>query len=165
MPISMQRALIIGSPGSGKSTFARALQRKTGLPLHYLDMLWHLPDRTTVTAEEFDRRLGEILRKERWIIDGNYSRTMPERLAACDMVFLFDLPASACLANVRSRIGHQRPDMPWVERAEDPEFMKYIADFPAAKFPRLEQLTGASGRNVQKFRSRHEALAYLDALS
>ena len=52
-----KRALILGCPGSGKSTFARRLRDITGLPLHYLDMIWHLPDRTTVPKEVFDRRL------------------------------------------------------------------------------------------------------------
>lgn len=42
-----QKAIIIGCPGAGKSTFARKLSEKTQLPLYYLDMLWHKPDRTT----------------------------------------------------------------------------------------------------------------------
>lgn len=89
----MQKIIIIGSPGSGKSTFSRKLRDVTGLPLFYLDMLWHLPDRTNVSREEFDRRLSEILSGEKWIIDGNYQRTLELRLRECDTVFLFDLPA------------------------------------------------------------------------
>ena len=54
----MERAIVIGNSGAGKSTFARALRDITGLPLHYLDRLWHRPDKTTVTREEFDLRLG-----------------------------------------------------------------------------------------------------------
>ena len=49
----MKRAIVIGSPGAGKSTFARKLKDKTGLPLYYLDRIFHKPDRTTVTREEF----------------------------------------------------------------------------------------------------------------
>ena len=67
----MQKVMIIGCPGSGKSTFARRLRDLTGLPLYYLDMLWHKPDRTNITKEEFDARLIEITGRDRWIIDGN----------------------------------------------------------------------------------------------
>lgn len=63
----MKRVIVIGSPGAGKSTFSRKLRDKTGLPLHYLDMMWHLPDRTTISKEEFDNRLTEILKTDRWI--------------------------------------------------------------------------------------------------
>ena len=70
------KIMIIGSPGSGKSTFARKLRDKTGLPLFYLDMIKHKLDRTTISSEEFDKKLKEILVKSQWIIDGNYKRTL-----------------------------------------------------------------------------------------
>ena len=60
----MKKVIVIGSPGAGKSTFARALRDRTGLPLYYLDMLWHKPDRTNVSREEFDRGLKELLKKD-----------------------------------------------------------------------------------------------------
>ena len=82
----MKKILVIGSPGSGKSTFSRRLREITGLPLFYLDLLWHKPDKTTYSREEFDRKLGELLEREAWILDGNYARTLPLRLAACDTV-------------------------------------------------------------------------------
>lgn len=65
----MLRAIVIGSPGAGKSTFARKLRDLTGLPLFYLDRIWHKPDKTNITKEEFDARLREILKEDRWIID------------------------------------------------------------------------------------------------
>lgn len=68
----MLKAIVIGSPGAGKSTFARKLRDATNLPLHYLDMLWHKPDQTNISTEEFEIRLAEILKRDKWIIDGNY---------------------------------------------------------------------------------------------
>ena len=76
----MKKVLVIGCAGAGKSTFARKLSEKTGLPLYYLDMIWHKADRTTVSTEEFDATLSEIMNKDQWILDGNYLRTMPLRL-------------------------------------------------------------------------------------
>ena len=87
----MKRVIVIGSPGAGKSTFARKLKDKTGLPLYYLDRIFHKPDRTTVNHEEFDQKLQTILQTDRWIIDGNYQRTLPLRFEACTDVFFLDL--------------------------------------------------------------------------
>lgn len=53
----LNKVIVIGSPGAGKSTFSRKLRDVTGLPLYYLDMLWHKPDRTTISREEFDTKL------------------------------------------------------------------------------------------------------------
>ena len=71
----MKRVIVIGSPGAGKSTFARKLKDKTGLPLYYLDRIFHKPDGTTFTRKEFDQKLQTIMQTDRWIIDGNYQRT------------------------------------------------------------------------------------------
>ncbi len=111
----MQKVIVIGCPGAGKSTFARRLREKTGLPLYYLDMLWHKPDRTNMSQEEFDTRLQEILKQERWIVDGNYLRTLEMRLQACDTVFFLDYPLELCLEGARARIGTVREDLPWQE--------------------------------------------------
>lgn len=65
----MLEAIVIGSPGAGKSTFARKLRDITKLPLYYLDLMWHKPDRTHISREEFDAQVRELVKKDRWIID------------------------------------------------------------------------------------------------
>ena len=115
----MKRVLVIGCPGAGKSTFSRRLSAKTGLPIHYLDMIWHKPDRTNISQEEFDERLESILRFDEWIIDGNYLRTLTRRLQECDTVFFFDIPLDDCLMGVTDRLGKPREDMPWVDTELD----------------------------------------------
>ena len=63
----MKKIIVIGCPGSGKSTFARKLRDITNLPLYYLDMLWHKPDQTNISMEEFDYELNKIIKKDKWI--------------------------------------------------------------------------------------------------
>ena len=64
-----------------------------------LDENDELRDKWEALVEEYaDAALAEILRKDRWIIDGNFSRTLERRLAECDTVFLFDLPLADCIA-------------------------------------------------------------------
>ena len=163
----MQKVLVIGCPGAGKSTFARALRDATGLPLCYLDMLWHKPDRTHITREEFDRVLAEWLARPAWIIDGDYSRTLPQRLEACDTVFFLDFPLEVCLAGVENRRGAQRPDMPWVEEELDAEFLQYILDFGQAQLPAIRAMLEPyrGRRQILTFRSRAGADAWLNALA
>ena len=83
----MKKIIIPGCPGGGKSTFARALQKQTGLPLFYLDRMNWNPDRTTVEKDVFLERLQEVLSREEWILDGNYGSTIELRLQACDTAF------------------------------------------------------------------------------
>ena len=77
------KIIILGCCGSGKSTLSRKLSDRTGLPLYHLDMIWWRPDETHIPREEFDRKLGEILAGERWIVEGDYRRTYEPRIRAC----------------------------------------------------------------------------------
>lgn len=158
-----QRILVIGCPGAGKSTFSRQLRDRLGLPLFYLDRLWHRDDRTTVPREEFERGLAGILEEDRWIIDGNYLRTLEMRLKRCDTVFLLDYPLTLCLEGVKARIGKKREDMPWVEEEFDEEFHQWIVDFPRTQLPRIYELLRMyqDDKRVFVFRSRQEADMFL----
>lgn len=159
----MLKIIIIGSPGAGKSTFARKLRDATDIPLYYLDMLWHKPDQTNISREAFDAKLGEIIKKDRWIIDGNYQRTLEPRLKACDTVFLMDLPTEVCLLGAQSRIGKKREDLPWLEREFDEEFKQWILDFPQNELPGIYELLGKyeKSKEIIIFKSRKEADDYL----
>lgn len=162
MAFPYRRVLVIGCPGSGKSTFARGLQAHTGIPLCHLDLLFWRADKTTLTREEFLPKLREVLRTESWIIDGNYSFSMEERLQRADAVFFFDLPVEKCLDGVRKRQNQPRPDMPWVETEADAEFMEFIRTFPEKRRPHiLELLARYPQIPVMRFCSHAEADAYL----
>lgn len=161
--IKMLKVIVIGCPGAGKSTFARKLRDITNIPLYYLDMLWHKEDRTNISKEEFDALLNEIIKKEKWIIDGNYQRTLEMRLKECDTVFLLDFPLKVCLSSARSRIGKKREDMPWIESEFDDEFKQWIIDFPQKQLPEIYKLLNKyqKNKNIIIFKSRKEANDYL----
>ena len=146
----MKKVLILGCPGAGKSTFARKLRDKTGLPLYYLDMIWHKPDRTTITKQEFDAKLSDIIKQEEWIIDGNYGRTLEMRFKECDTVFFLDLPTNVCLAGAEGRIGSEREDMPWQEEELSAEFRNFIINFSRDEIPEInEMLRKYKNKNIE----------------
>lgn len=159
----MKRAIVIGCPGSGKTTFAEKLNKITGLPLYYLDAVWHKPDRTHISREEFDQRIQEIFVTNEWIIDGNYGRTVEKRLRECDTVFLFDLPTEVCLQGATERLGKGRYDLPWIEKELDPEFEDFIKGFSKNSLPKLYELIEKykAEKQVIIFKSRKEADDFL----
>ena len=163
---AIRKIIVIGCPGSGKSSFARRLRDLSGLPLYYLDMLFHRPDRTTVGREEFDRALLQILARDRWIIDGNYQRTLPLRFEAAERIFFFDLPLEDCLNGAARRVGTKREDMPWIEEVFDEDFRQYILDFPRDQLPQIRALIEKyrQSREIVTFRSHGEAEAYLNTI-
>lgn len=163
----MLKIIIIGSPGSGKSTFARKLRDITNLPLYYLDMLWHKKDRTNISREEFDEKLEKILKKDKWIIDGNYQRTIEMRLKECDTVFLMDYPLEVCLSGAEERVGKKREDLPWIEEKIDEEFKQIIVDFSKNKLPQIYKLLEKyqKNKNIVIFKSREEAEGYIKKMT
>jgi len=161
----MERAIVIGCPGSGKSTFARSLAKKTGLPLYYLDMMYWNADRTIVERGAFRAKVAQLLEKDRWIIDGNYFSTMEMRMEKCDTVFFLDYPREVCLGGVEARMGKPRPDMPWTETEWDAEFRQYIEDFGEQCRPKiLALLEKYTEKEIHIFRTREEAAEFLEEI-
>ena len=158
----MKKVIVIGCPGSGKSTISRALHDKTGIPLYHLDMMYWNTDKTTVEKSVFLERLSTVLEKDEWIIDGNYGSTMELRMAACDTVIFLDYPLDVCLDGIKERRGKPRSDMPWIETEEDAEFIEFIKNYEEQQKPKvLELLKKHSDKNIIVLESREQADLFL----
>ena len=162
----MEKIIIIGCPGSGKSTFARKLKSIIDLPLYHLDMIFWNGDRTTIPKEIFNNRLRKIMSTSEWIIDGNYSSTMEMRLKECDTVFFLDYPTEVCLDGIESRKGQVRSDIPWAESDNtDEEFISFISSYNTESRPEvISLLEKYSSKNIIVFHSRAESEEYLSLL-
>ena len=129
-------------------------------------MIWHKPDGTNISREEFDKQLDSIISRDSWIIDGNYQRTLETRIKACDTVFLFDLPTEICIEGALSRIGKKREDMPWFENELDPEFRQWIESYRANQLPEVYRLLEKykNNREIVVFRTREQADKFIEKL-
>lgn len=169
----MQRILIIGNAGSGKSTFAKKLAQKLELPIVHLDRLYWKGNWEHLERDEFDKALQLELDKPQWIIDGNFNRTFPHRLKYCDAVFFFDLPTLSCFWGITKRIfqnyGKTRSDMggncPEYFDKQKISLYKGVLNFNKnRRRDYYKLLENAPQVQVTVFRSRKQADKYIDAL-
>jgi adenylate kinase family enzyme len=167
----VQRVLVIGSGGAGKSTLARELAARTGLPLVHLDTLYWGPGWTKTPAEEWEGVVRDVIAGERWILDGNFGGTMELRLAAADTAILLDLPRLTCLRRAISRWlrnrGRSRPDLaPGCPESLDLEFLRWIWSYPRSRRPGVLALLDAFERDgglVVILRSVGDVRAFLES--
>ena len=166
----MERIMIIGCGGAGKSTLARKLGEKTGLPVVHLDRIWWSPGNWEhLDREEFDVLLMQEMEKPRWIMDGNYNRTLDLRLERADTVIYLDFSRWQCLRGWIGRViknwGHARADMAegcneWF----DPEMAGWIWNFNKQNRKKyLEKLHDWQGE-VHILRNRRAVKRFLDQL-
>ena len=168
----MKRVLVVGSGGSGKSTFARRLGERLRLEVIHLDKIYWHAGWVETPKEEWVRKVDELCGGEFWVMDGNYSGTLDRRLDACDTVVFLDLPRSVCLRRVLKRTlmyrNSARPDM-----AEGcPErlswkFLHWIWTYPTtSRLKVLRLLEGHSaGKRIVRLRNAAEVESFLEGLA
>ncbi len=163
----MKKILVIGCPGSGKSTFSKRLHDITDIPLYHLDMMYWNVDKTIVDESVFRQRFLDAIRNDEWILDGNYGTTMELRLKECDTVFFLDYQLEVCLEGVELRRGKPRTDMPWIEAENevDEEFIEFIKNYAVNNRPAvMELLDKYSYKEIHIFTNRNEAGEFLKNL-
>ena len=160
-----QKIIVLGCSGSGKSTFSKRIHDAAGLPLIHLDNVWWKSDRSHISREEFDQKLGKILQEDKWILDGDYSRTYEVRFQSCDTVFFLDYDFEECMNGIKERVGKKRRDIPWTEQELDPELVKQVENYERENRPVvLALIEKYSDKNSFIFKSRVEADVWLSRL-
>ena len=130
----INRILIIGSPGAGKSTLARSLSQKLGLEIIHLDQYYWKENWQESKRTDWEETIKKLIQKDQWIMDGNYGDTMDIRINRADSIIYLDFPTRVTLFRIIKRIikyhGKVRPDMPagCKERFEF-DFLHYVAIF------------------------------------
>lgn len=132
---AMQRVLVIGSGGSGKSRLAIQLAKCTGLPLLHLDTLYWQPGWVEPSRQDWEAKVEQLVAAESWIMDGNFGGTMERRIEASDTVIFLDMSRWLCLWRVMARRiryhGRARPNMtPGCHEKLDLQFLWWILSYP-----------------------------------
>lgn len=167
----MNKIVIIGSGGAGKSTLACRLGGVLGIEVIHLDRLYWQPGWIATPQEEWVDTVRELVSRDRWIIDGNYGASMETRLSASDTIIFLDFSRSACFRQIIKRWlrhrGSTRPDMtPGCCEKIDFEFARWIWQFPKRNRPFILGMIEkhSDGREVIMLRNQREVSDFLDRL-
>ena len=163
----MRRVAVVGPGGAGKSTFARELGRRLGLPVVHLDEHYWKPGWTPTPAGAWRTAQAQLLASERWIADGNYGATFDLRFGRADAVIVLAPPRMRCVAGALRRSLGRHGEA--IQAAGCPErvsveFLRWIWRYPTDSRPRLDAALERHRERLQvvELRSRREAAAFLD---
>lgn len=132
---------MVGPGGAGKSTFARELGRRTGLPVVHLDEHYWKPGWIETPRDDWRLRQSELLAGNRWIVDGNYGGTFDVRFDRADTVIVLPLSRLTCVTRAFRRSVRHRGRA--IQAAGCPEhvdlnFLRWIWRYPVESRPRLD---------------------------
>lgn len=142
------KIIVIGSPGSGKSTIAKKIAKVLKYPIMHLDKIYHTGGKGHITREELCSKVESFASSNNdWIIDGNYISTIERRIQLADTIILFDIPSDICVENAYKREMESkkgticREDMAdgFDETVTD-EFIEFIKNFKTESYPKIEKI-------------------------
>ena len=168
----MQRILVIGSSGTGKSTLARQMGPKLGLPVIHLDQEYWQPGWVATEPVAWEARVEHLVARDAWVMDGNYSGSFAIRVPRADAIVWLDLPRRIYFPRAVWRIvqsyGRVRPDLaPGCPEKIDLEFLfKWVWTYPTRSRPRtLSLIESLRGRiPVVVLQTPRQVRAFVDGL-
>lgn len=164
----MKRIIVIGCGGAGKSTLSRKLSDKLNIPVYHLDKIFWNRGWIQTPQEEFDIKLKSLVNKDKWIIDGNYIRTLDMRVERADTIIFINMSTYLCLYRaIKRRImynGKSRPDMAeGCPEGVDFEFFKWILNYNKKIRPEiLEKLKKYNDKTVIILNGKKEVKDFIN---
>ena len=166
----MDRILIIGSNGAGKSSFSYKLSAILNLPLIHIDQIYWMENWKVKPQEQFEEEVLIEAKQEQWIIEGNNIRSLPNRLKYADTVFWFEFSPLVCVWNVIKReikyFNQARPDMPkgCVSKLNF-RFLKDVWNFNKKNHTRIEEMLN-DNENIEviRFTNYQQIREYINKL-
>jgi len=166
----MNKIIVIGCPGSGKSTMVFKMKEKLNCPVLHLDKIYHIDNTNHISREELVQRVNEFAANgDRWIIDGNYISTVEQRIQLADTVILLDIDTEICVNNARKRSQQEkREDMAagFDNTILNEEFVQFILNFKENSLPKIMELFDKykDTKNIIILKSYEEIDTFLENL-
>lgn len=163
----MKRIMVVGCPGSGKSTVAIRIAQKLDLPVVHLDKIHYAPGWQERTKAEKKRLATRVEQADRWVIDGNLSATYPHRLSRADCCVWLDIPLRIRLWRLlKRRLSGARLGLPRGSPDQlSLEFIKYVLRSDRLTRPKYQKLHLEAGSTpFFHLRSTQEINGFLLAL-
>ncbi len=166
----MKRIAVVGCPGAGKTTFCRALSKKTGISIIHLDTYYHDKSQPYFEAKNlraWESKIAELARKEQWIMDGNFGSTFTLRFARADTIIFFDYPRYLCLWRILKRRlqfrSSPRQEMPedWREKV-DYGFLRYVWKFKKQSRHKIIDALPDADTDLIIFKNPNDAKKYFE---
>lgn len=140
----MKKIIIIGCPGSGKSTLTFKLENILNYPTLHLDKIYHIDNQNHISREELISKVNEFANShESWIIDGNYISTVEQRIQLADTIILLDIDTQTCINNAIGRSKKEKTaDMAagFDNSKLNSEFLEFITNFKQNSLPKIMDL-------------------------
>jgi adenylate kinase family enzyme len=168
----MQRILVIGSCGTGKSTLAREVGPRLGLPVIHLDREYWQPGWVAPEPAAWRARVEGLAARDAWVMDGNYSGTFDIRVPRAEAIVWLDLPRRIYFPRAVWRLlkgyGQVRDDIgPGCPERFDWDFLaNWVWTYPTRSRPRtLELLASLKGRlPIVVLKNPREVRAFVEGL-
>lgn len=167
----MNKILILGNSGSGKSTFGKQLSEKLNIDLLFLDVFVYDESWDNPNHKQMEDEVQKFLAKDKYIIDGNFLNYAKERFTDCDTIIFLDINRFICLKSVLDRkkeyiykYRESRSDNV-MERINFSYIKWVIFWFYIKSKPKIKKiLKDNKDKNIVILKSRKEMANYIDNL-
>lgn len=168
----MKKVLVIGSGGSGKSTLSRTLGNVLGLNVIHLDKFYWKAGWVEPPKDKWLEIVKELISRESWIIDGNYSGTFAQRVAACDTIIFLDISSLVCVWRIfKRRLLYRRGKRPDMAEGCDEqfnlEFFLWVMNYARRSRPKVVKLIreNQATKQIVWLKSRREVDLFLEEIT
>lgn len=157
---------IVGAPGTGKTTLSNILSKLYGIEATHIDGIHHLENWVQRDKEERDRIILDVVKRDKWIIDGTYKATLKPRFEAADLIIWLDYSSLAQIKGVMERYlknkGKEKPEIPGCKEKMDKEFFTYVLKYNKEKRKNIvNNLDGIDKSKLIVFKNRRQLNKWL----
>ena len=157
---NVSKISIIGGSGTGKTTLSESLSKDVNIPVYHIDGIHHLENWKIRDKEETDRIIHNIIKKDKWIIDGTYTKTLEDRVKVSDLIIYLDYSTLAQVKGALGRFiknhGKEKPEIPGCKEQMTFKFFMLVVKWRKNK---RQFIIDALAKN-----SVHKLLVILDAV-